>query len=69
MLASPLPGSGLLAGDVGTVVHVYPDAVAFEVEFLWLDGSTAAVATVKAGALRRPLTNEITHARDFVRPV
>jgi len=69
VLTGPVPADGLVAGDVGTVVHVYPGAAAFEVEFLRLDGSTAAVATVEAGALRRPLINEITSARDFERPV
>jgi hypothetical protein len=42
-------------GDVGTVVHVYADGKAFEVEFTALDGKTAAVATVEAAAAR-PVT-------------
>jgi hypothetical protein len=33
---------------VGTVLHVYADGKAFEVEFTTLDGHTAAVATVEA---------------------
>lgn len=69
VLTGPLPAVGLVAGDVGTVVHVYPGAAAFEVEFLLLDGSTAVVATVDAAALRLPLPKEITHARGFLRPV
>ena len=69
VLTGPVPANGLVAGDVGTVVHVYPGEAAFEVEFLLLDGSTAVVATVNAAALRRPLPNEITHARDFLRLV
>jgi len=36
---------------VGTVVHVYPDGKAFEVEFTTLDGKTAAVA-LEAVAVR-----------------
>lgn len=65
VLTGPLPANGLAPGDVGTVVHVYPGAAAFEVEFMKLDGSTAAVATVEAVGLRRPRPNEITHARGF----
>ena len=34
VLTSPMPGGGLVAGDVGTVVHVYPDCKAYEVEFV-----------------------------------
>lgn len=59
VLTEPLPGKGLAVGDAGTVVHVYPGAAAFEVEFLMLDGSTAAVATVGAAGLRRPRADEI----------
>ena len=41
-------GDGLEAGDVGTIVHVYPDGQAYEVEFVALDGHTTAVATLEA---------------------
>jgi hypothetical protein len=61
------PGEGLEGGDVGTVVHVYPDGKAFEVEFTTLDGNTAAVATVEAAAVRPVTANEITHSRELTR--
>ena len=48
VLKTPVPGEGLEAGDVGTVVHVYKDRKAYEVEFLTLDGRTAAVVTLEA---------------------
>ena len=68
VLTSDLPENGLKAGDVGTIVHVYPQDAAFEVEFLTLDGDTAAVATVPA-AHARPVTNrDITHARSLQIP-
>ena len=38
----------LRPGDVGVVVHVHPDGEAYVVEFLTLDGDTAAIATVLA---------------------
>jgi hypothetical protein len=42
-------------GDVGTVVHVYADGKAFEVEFTTLDGKTAAVGD--RGGSRGPASN------------
>jgi hypothetical protein len=54
-------------GDVGTVVHVYADGKAFEVEFTTLDGKTAAVATVEAAAARPVTSHEITHSRELTR--
>ncbi|PYR77397.1 MAG: DUF4926 domain-containing protein [Acidobacteria bacterium] len=40
VLTAPVPAEGLEVGDVGTVVHVYPDGKAFDVEFTTLDGKT-----------------------------
>jgi len=34
VLKAPVPAEGLEAGDVATVVHVYRDGEAYEVEFL-----------------------------------
>jgi hypothetical protein len=38
VLTASLPEYGLRPGDVGTVVHVYKDGQAYEVEFFTLDG-------------------------------
>lgn len=67
VLTKPVAAEGLERGDVGTVVHVYPDGKAFEVEFTTLDGSTAVVATVEAAAVRPVTANEITHSRGLTR--
>ena len=48
VLVSAVPAEGLLPGDVGTVVHVYRDGQAYEVEFMTLEGKTAAVITLEA---------------------
>lgn len=56
---------GLEPGDVGTVVHVYRDGQAYEVEFLTLDGHTAAVVTLEASQVRPVSRREITHAREL----
>ena len=60
-----VPAEGLEAGDVGAVVHVYRDRMAYEVEFTTLDGKTAAVVTVEAHQVRPVGKREITHAREL----
>jgi len=65
VLIVPLPSEGLEAGDVGTVVHIHKDGQAYEVEFLTLDGNTAAVATVEASQVRPVTKRDITHTRKF----
>lgn len=67
VLTERVPAEGLECGDVGTVVHVYADRKAFEVEFMTLDGQTAAVATVEASAVRPVTGREITHSRELRR--
>jgi len=56
---------GLMEGDVGTVVHVHAGAKAYEVEFVALNGETAAVITLKASQVRTVGKMEITHARQL----
>ena len=43
VLTVDVSAEGLEAGDVGTVVHIYSGSVAYEVEFVTLEGNTAAV--------------------------
>ncbi len=63
ILTTDLSQHRLAAGDVGTVVHVYDDAAAFEVEFIALDGTSIAIVTVEKQQVRKILAREITHAR------
>lgn len=65
VLTAPVPKERHEVGDVGTVVHVYQDGKAFEVEFTTLDGRTAAVATVEASSVRPVTGREITHSREL----
>ena len=65
VLKSPVPAEGLEAGDVGTVVHLYRDGLACEVEFTTLEGKTAAVVTLEASQVRPVGKREITHAREL----
>ena len=63
VLTKDVPTEGLERGDVGTVVHEYEDGQAFEVEFVTLDGQTAAVVTVEASDVRPVGRREMSHAR------
>ena len=63
VLVTAVPAEGLVAGDVGTVVHIYRDGQAYEVEFTTLEGKTAAVVTLEASQVRPVGKREITHAR------
>ena len=63
VLTVSLPEHGFVAGDVGTVVHVYGDGKAYEVEFFTLDGHTADVVTVEANQVRPVTRQEMIHSR------
>jgi hypothetical protein len=65
VLTTAVPAEGLEPGDVGTVVHLYKDGLAYEVEFTTLDGRTAAIVTIEAAQLRPVGRREITHAREM----
>ena len=65
VLKTPVPAEGLEAGDVGAVVHIYRDGQAYEVEFVTLEGRTAAVVTLEADQVRPVNKREITHAREL----
>ena len=52
VLTVAVPEERLEPGDAGTVVHIYRDGQAHEVEFVTLDGHTAAVATLEASQVR-----------------
>jgi hypothetical protein len=65
VLLKDLPHAGLAAGDVGTIVHVYADHAAFEVEFVSLDGHTRAVETVTIDDVRGVSARDMTHAHEI----
>jgi hypothetical protein len=65
VLTTPISNEGLEAGDVGTVVHVYKDGEAYEVEFVTLDGHTAAVVTLEALQVRPVTRRDLTHTREL----
>jgi ribulose-5-phosphate 4-epimerase/fuculose-1-phosphate aldolase len=62
-LSRDLPEHGLTRGDLGTVVHIYADGKAYEVEFMTLTGETIGVVTLEAVDIRPITDREIAHAR------
>ena len=67
VLKTDVPAERLAAGDVGTVVHVYSDGKGYEVEFVTLDGKTAAVVTLETQQCRPVHPQEIPHARELAK--
>lgn len=71
VLTADVPEEDLVAGDVGTVVHLWKQGdgegsnlpQAYEVEFFTVTGKTAAVATVPASALRAVTVADRLHVR------
>ena len=63
VLTDDIDEKRLKAGDVGTIVHIYPSAAAYVVELLTLDGYTEAVVHVQGSQIRPVSKSDITHAR------
>lgn len=52
-------------GDLGTIVHLYGDRKAMEIEFVAASGRTIAVLTLTPKDIRPLAKNEILHVRGF----
>ena len=63
VLTRDIKEQGLERGNVGTVVHCYPDNNAFEVEFMTGDGRTVPVLTLANTDIRPMGKDRILHAR------
>ena len=66
VLLTDLPESGLVAGDVGVVVHVYRNGEAYEVEFVRYDGSPSGTVTLTADQVRAAGSRDVPHVRELV---
>jgi hypothetical protein len=64
-LTQDLPEHGLERGDVGAVVLVHGNGLAYEVEFVGYDGSTLALLTLEAGQVRPLTSQDIPHVRSL----
>lgn len=65
VLTVDLPEYGLEAGDVGTVVHIYSDGAAYELEIFSADGQTLDVVTVEASQVRAASPRDVLHVREI----
>jgi hypothetical protein len=65
VLTADLPKEHLKAGDVGTVLHIHKDSVAYEVEFMTFAGKTIAIATVEAAQMRPVGERDLSHVREL----
>lgn len=65
VLKHDIHDEGLKSGDLGTVVHVYDDGKAVEVEFVSAAGKTVALVTLTSKDIRPMQSDEILHVRGF----
>lgn len=65
ILTEAIEEYGLEPGDIGAVVYIHGEGEAFEVEFVTLDGTTAAVLELESHQVRLATAHEIPHARSL----
>ena len=65
VLTRDLPKTPFVAGDCGVVVHIYPGAVAYELEFFSGDGQTIGVHTAESSCVRSLTSREVSHVREL----
>lgn len=64
-LTQDVPEAGLKANDVGTVVHVYRERAAYEVEFVSFSGDSLGVSTIEADGIRKLGEDELPSTRSL----
>jgi hypothetical protein len=65
VITKDLVASGIVAGDIGVVAHVYAGNSVAEVEFVSGEGVTLAVETLAITDIRPIGAREILHARSL----
>lgn len=65
VLTVDLPEHHLRIGDVGTIVHIYGDGKAYELEIFSADGHTLDVVTVEADQVRPVSRRDVLHVREL----
>jgi len=65
VLTKNLPGEGLEAGDIGTIVHIHKGGAGYEVEFMTLTGETVAIVTLMADEVRPFTRRDLAHTRQL----
>lgn len=65
VLLEDLPAEGLVAGDVGVVVHAYAAGQGYEVEFVRYDGTSSGSLTLRADQIRAAGSKDVPHVREL----
>ena len=65
VLAEDVPNKQLKAGDIGTILTVYSEGKAYEVEFVTLTGECVAIETLLPHQIRSVRTSEVMAVRDM----
>ena len=65
VLTANVPDEGLVAGDVGTVVHIHQGGEGYEVEFMTLTGETVAIVPLLASQVRPLNRRDLAHTREL----
>ena len=65
VLTQDVPEEGVMAEDVGTVVHIHRDHAGYEVEFVTLTGHTLAVVSLLRGQVRPITLRDVVHVREL----
>jgi len=65
VLQRDVPELKLTRGDIGTIVGIYADEQAFEVEFMTAEGKTIDVLTLEREDVRPFSGHEILHTREM----
>ncbi|ESQ14265.1 MAG: DUF4926 domain-containing protein [Thiohalocapsa sp. PB-PSB1] len=65
VLTEAISSHGLEPGDIGAVVYVHGEGKAYEVEFVTLDGKTAAVLELDSSQVMPIGPDQIPHARSL----
>jgi len=64
VLTRDVPEAKLERGDVGAVVLIHGDRVAYQVEFVTFSGKTLAVVTLPSSAVRAVTGHDLAHVRE-----
>ncbi len=65
VLQEDMADGRLKAGDIGTILTVYNDGQAFEVEFVTLTGEAIAIETLLAHQIRPVSSSEVMAVRNI----
>ena len=65
VLTEDPPSENLMAGDIGTTVHIHGEHKGYEVEFMTLAGETLTVVTLLPAQVRPITRRDLAHVREL----